>query len=157
MSESTELASLYLALLTNWNERDAFGFGALFADDGSMVGFDGSSVEGREAIVEHLDVIFTDHDPARYVAKIREIRELAPTVAMLRAVAGMVPPGGTEIKPEVNAIQELVAVTDEGAWKIAHFQNTPASFDGRPEAVAALTAELEAVRAAGHLIVSAGS
>jgi hypothetical protein len=74
---------------------------------------------------------------------------------MLRAVAGMVPPGASEIKPEVNTIQVLVAVEDDdGAWKIAHFQSTPASFDGRPEAVAALTAELEAVRAAGVHVAS---
>ena len=65
----------------------------------------------------------------------------------MRAVAGMVPPGSDDIKPEVNAIQTLVAVATDQGWEIAHFQNTPAAFDGDPEAAAALTAELRAVRA----------
>jgi hypothetical protein len=54
----------------------------------------------------------------------------------------MVPPGATDIKPEVNAIQVLVAVRRDGVWRVAHFQNTPAAFHGRPEAAKALTEEL---------------
>jgi len=70
------------------------------------------------------------------------VRLLTPEVALLRAVVGMVPHGQREINPATNAIQSLVAVEQDGYWRIALFQNTPAQFHGRPEAVAQLTEEL---------------
>ncbi len=147
MGSQSEVEDLYRALLSRWNAKDAEGFGRLFADDGTIVGFDGSCVETPPRIVDHLSFIFRDHDPATYVAKVREVRSLGERGALLRGVAGMVPPGSDDIKPEVNAIQTLVAVATDQGWEIAHFQNTPAAFDGDPEAAAALTAELRAVRA----------
>jgi uncharacterized protein (TIGR02246 family) len=144
-----EVESLYRSLLGRWNERDAAGYGALFDDLGGIVGFDGSCVESPAAITEHLASIFSDHQPATYVAKVREVRELDDGVALLRSVAGMVPPGASDIKPEVSAVQALVAVRGDTGWRIAHFQSTPAAFHGRPDEADALTAELRAVLAAG--------
>jgi uncharacterized protein (TIGR02246 family) len=144
MTEIEDVERLYRALLDAWNARDANVWGACFADDGSLVGFDGSPIETKAAIVEHLSGIFADHQPATYVAKVREVRELAPGVALLRSVVGMVPPGATDINPSVNAVQLLVAVVDGNGWRVAHLQSTPAAFHGRPEAVDALSDELRA-------------
>jgi uncharacterized protein (TIGR02246 family) len=140
-----EVTALYESLLACWNSRDAAGYGALFADDASLVGFDGSCVETAPAITEHLQGIFTDHEPATYVWKVREVSELAPSVLLLRAVVGMVPPGESDIKPDVNAVQAMVAVHRADRWRVAHLQSTPAAFHGRPEEAEALTAELRAV------------
>jgi uncharacterized protein (TIGR02246 family) len=79
---------------------------------------------------------------ATYVSKIRRVRFLAPEVAILRAVVGMVPPGKQDINPNTNAIQTLVATKQKDQWHIALFQKTPAQFHGRPELVEALTEEL---------------
>jgi uncharacterized protein (TIGR02246 family) len=92
-----------------------------------------------------MDRIFGDHQTAVYVAKVREVRFLAPSVALLRAVAGMVPIGHTDLNPAVNAIQSLVAVKHGEHWRIALFQNTPAQFHGRPELVEQMTEELRQV------------
>jgi len=54
----------------------------------------------------------------------------------------MVPPGGTDIKPDVNAIQLLTAKRYNDKWLIATFQNTPAAFHGRPQLSEELTAAL---------------
>lgn len=150
MTVANEVESLYRTLLARWNERDAAGYGELFAAQGCIVGFDGSCVQTPAGIAEHLGSIFTDHEPATYVAKIREIRELGDGVALLRSVVGMVPPGASDIKPEVNAVQALVAVRAAGRWHVAHFQSTPAAFHGRPAEADALTAELRAVLASGR-------
>lgn len=149
-----DIENLYRRLLASWNDRDATGFSGLFTDDGSLVGFDGSPVESRASISEHLEAIFADHEPAAFVAKVREVRPLAPGVGLLRSVAAMVPPGATDIEPDVNTIQVVVAVEGGGgsAWKIAHFQNTPAAFHGQPEAAEALSAELRAVLASGDVV-----
>lgn len=140
-----DVEQLYRSLLARWNDQDAAGYAQLFTDKGGIVGFDGSCVESPEAIADHLGAIFTDHETATYVAAVREVRHLAPTVALLRAVAGMVPPSASDINPSTNAVQALLAVDSGEGWQVAHFQNTPASFDGRPEAAEALTDELRAL------------
>ena len=48
----------------------------------------------------------------------REIRFLSADVALLRAVVGMVPPGQSDLRPELNAIQTLVGVADRR--RVAH-------------------------------------
>jgi uncharacterized protein (TIGR02246 family) len=137
--------ALYGSLIDAWNQQDADGFGGLFTSDGSMVGFDGTSIETPDHITDHLGSIFADHRTAIYVVKVRDVRQLGSSGALLRAVAGMVPPGDDDLKSEVNAIHALVAVNGADGWRIAHFQNTPAAFDGRPDAVRKLTDELRAV------------
>ena len=86
--------------------------------------------------------IFEHHQPAAFVGIVREVRQLTNDVELLRAVAGMVPPGHDDINPAVNAIQSLIAVRQGGEWKLALFQNTPAQFHGRPELLDALTEDL---------------
>ena len=137
-----DIGTLYQQLLESWNRRDAAAYAALFAEDASVVGFDGSQMNGRAEIATQIGQIFADHPTSRYVGKIREVRQLAPDVALLRAVVGMVPPGQSDLNPNVNAIQSLVAARHGGRWLIALFQNTPAQFHGRPELAQQLTAEL---------------
>ena len=137
-----EIHTLYFQLLDAWNRRSAADFAAPFAMDGNLVGFDGSQVDGRGAIAAHIGQVFADHQTGAYVGKIREVRLRTSDVAILRAVVGMVPPGQVDINPAVNAIQSLVAVKQEGGWRIVLFQATPAQFHGRPELVQQLTDEL---------------
>ncbi|MBV9791158.1 MAG: SgcJ/EcaC family oxidoreductase [Chloroflexi bacterium] len=141
-SDEQTVGDLYQQLLQSWNQRDAAAFAALFTADAHLVGFDGSMVDGQAAIEEHLRQIFTDHPTAAYVGKIREIRLLAPDVVLLRAVAGMVPPGQADLLPAANTIQALVAVREAATWRITFYQNTPAQFHGRPELVQQLADEL---------------
>jgi uncharacterized protein (TIGR02246 family) len=133
---------LYHRLLDAWNMQDANGMASLFTEDGSIVGYDGSVVNGREAIRSHVGEIFAHHKTAAFVGIVREERALGNEAALLRAVVGMVPPGGNDINSKVNAIQSLVTVRRDGQWQIALFQNTPAAFHGRPEEGEALTEEL---------------
>jgi uncharacterized protein (TIGR02246 family) len=144
MAPSAEEAvrALHRQLLERWNRRDAAGLAALFTDDGNLVGFDGSQVNGRTEIEAHLRPIFADHPTAAYVGIVRGVRQLGLEVAVLRAVVGMVPPGQTDLVPAVNAIQTLVAARRDGQWRVEVFQNTPVAFRGRPEASQALTEEL---------------
>lgn len=137
------LRQLHASLLDAWNRRDAAGFASHFAADGSMVGFDGSGVDGAADIRTHLAQVFGNHLTASYVAIVREVRPLDEDVALLRAVAGMVPPGHSRVNPGVNAVQSLVARREGADWRVQLFHNTPAAYHGRPDAVAALTAELQ--------------
>jgi uncharacterized protein (TIGR02246 family) len=144
MSYRQEVEALYEQLLAAWNDRDAKGFASLFSPAGAMVGFDGSQVDGS-AVESHLTPVFADHPTAAYVWKVRDVQELAPGAALLRAIVGMVPPGGEDLDAEMNAVQSLVAVQHKDTWVIAVFQNTPARYHGRPELVEQHSAELRAV------------
>ena len=135
---------LYQNLIAGWNAGDAAAMTGDFADDAEIVGFDGTEMSGREQIAAYLAGIFANHKVASYVTLVREVRTIAPGVALLRAEVGMVPPGGAKINPATNAVQTLVAaVARDGGWKVALFQNTPAAWHGREDEVKALTAELQ--------------
>jgi uncharacterized protein (TIGR02246 family) len=129
-------------LLDSWNRKSSSNFAFSFDENAIVVGFDGSQMNGRADIEIEMGQIFTNHETGTYVSKVREVRFLTKRVAILKAVAGMVPHGETDLKPEANAIQTLVAVRNNDDWKIALFQNTPAQFHQRPELAEALTAEL---------------
>ena len=146
---------LYEQLLRAWNDQDADAFGAVFADDGSSVGFDGSTMNGRQEIVETIRAIFMNHRTATYVAKVREVRELVADVLLLRAVVGMTPPGGAELNPAVNAIQSVVMTRQGASLRVALLHNTPAAFHGRPELAEELTRELTDVLHAGQVVSGA--
>lgn len=119
------IRELYESLVEHWNQRDAPGFAALFDDDGFAIGFDGTEHNGRVQIETEIGQIFAEHQTGSYVGTVREIRVLTDDVAVLRAVAAIVPPGASEIKPETNALQTVVARCRDEWWRIAVFQNTP--------------------------------
>ena len=109
-----------IELLKQWNKRRASEMTDLFTEDGNVVGFDGSQINGRSEARSVLSQIFADHQAAAYLGIVKEVRLLSPDVAILHAVAGMVPPGQSDINPEQNK------------WSIALFQNTPARFSWSP-------------------------
>jgi uncharacterized protein (TIGR02246 family) len=146
--------SVYRQLLEAWNKRDADAFAALFDEDGSSVGFDGSPMNGRAEIAATLREIFHHHQTAAYVAKVREVRTLGPGVTLVRAVVGMVPPGKSELKPDVNAIQSVVTVETGTDVSIALLHNTPAALHGRPELAEQLTRELTDALRAGQTVMT---
>lgn len=144
--------ALYTHLLEAWNARDAEAYAKLFAESASVIGFDGSQMNGPNEIAATLGAIFENHPTAAYVAKVREVRSLDSKTMLLRGVVGMVPPGKDELNPAVNAVQSLVVVLESGEPKIALFQNTPAAFHGRPHLGEGLTEELTAVLRSRRLV-----
>lgn len=134
-------------LLDAWNRRDGDAFADAFVEDGVVIGFDGSEHVGRDGIVADMSAIFDDHRTAIDVAKPRDVRMFAPHVAVLRGVAGMVPPERRDLNPDANVIHTLVTTGQNDQWKVVQYQNTPAQYHGRPEARDALTEALQGVLA----------
>jgi uncharacterized protein (TIGR02246 family) len=124
MDESRDQAGvrrLYQELLDAWNNRSAAAMAAVFAEDGSLVAFDGSSMAGPAEIEASVGEIFTHHQTPPYVSKVKSVRLLTPDVAVLSAIVGMAPPGERDLDPALNAIQTLVAAKRDGNWRIALF------------------------------------
>lgn len=140
-----EIRDLYARVIQAWNDRDAEAFAAQFAEFGTAVGFDGTEHSNPRALANDLASIFKDHPTGKYVVIVRGVDTIGPDAAIVRAVSGLVPPGKTEVRAETSAVQRIVAVKRDGAWKIAQLTNTPAQYHGRPDAAKALHAELQAV------------
>lgn len=144
MSQDAEavVRALYDAILGGWNARDARAFAAPFAEDGQLVGFDGSEVSGDDEIAEQMAAVFADHTTGTYVGRVRSVKRLGDGTVLLRAVNGVVPAGQRDINPALNAVQSLVARRGNDGWRVVLYQNTPAQFHGRPDLADALTEEL---------------
>ena len=148
-TDENAVRALYRQVLEGWKTRKPQAFTAPFAEDGEVIGFDGSQMSGSAEIAATLQQIFADHVTAPYVSKVRSVRRLSPEVSVLRAIVGMVPPGQADLNPAVNAHQTLVAAKRAGTWRIVLMQTTPAQFHGRPELVQQMTEELREVRSQG--------
>jgi len=144
MSEN-DVRALYDQLIAAWNDHEGEAMAKPFAEDGVIIGFDGSISSGRETIGAEMSTIFADHKTARYAVKVESVRPLGPQAMILRAIAGLVPPGQTSINSETNSHQTLIAEEQQGQWRIVLFQNTAAQFHGRPQLVEEMTQELQAV------------
>jgi uncharacterized protein (TIGR02246 family) len=140
-----EVKTLYDTLITAWNDHDGSAMAAPFAEDGVIIGFDGSVSSGKQAIGSEMANIFADHETGRYAVKVTSVRGLGQHAVILRAIAGLVPLGRAAINPETNSHQTVVAEAHHGEWRIVLFQNTPAQFHGRPSLVEEMTRELQAV------------
>ena len=139
-----EARELYARLMDAWDKRNARDYALQFTSDASLVGFDGTQVNGQLEIGAHLTEVFTHHQTPKYVSIVREVRLLTSDVTLLRANSGLIPPGKDDIDPALNAVQSLIAIRKGGTWKIALFQNTPAAYHMRPELGKQLTEELRA-------------
>lgn len=137
-----DIRDLYERLIAAWNDRDARGMADLYSEEGMQIGFDGSKAAGREEIFNSLAPIFADHPTPPFITKVKSVRAIGAETAILHAIAGMIPPGKSDIEPAVNAYHTLVASKKNGTWQIELFQNTPAQFHGRPELVEQMTDEL---------------
>ena len=140
--DKNEIEKLHADLLTAWNNQNATKMASLFTDNGISIGFDGSQYNSKKEIETEIEKIFTHHQTADYVWKVKEVRILHSEVATLRAIVGMIPPGQKDINPATNAVQTIIAIKQNDVWKIDLFQNTPAQFHGRPQMVEEMTKEL---------------
>lgn len=143
--DEAAIRNLYQQLVDGWNAASGDAFAAPF-EDGDLVGFDGTHFKGRQEIAlfhQHLFDMFLKG--SRLVGKVRSVRFLTSDVAIMHTVGGTVMAGQSDLEPERNSVQTLVAVKRNGKWSLAAFQNTRATYMGRPEESQKLTEELRAL------------
>jgi uncharacterized protein (TIGR02246 family) len=145
-TDEADIRALYQQLMEGWNIASGDAFAAPFEDDADLVGFDGTHIEGQQQIAlfhQHLFNMFLKG--SRLIGKVRRVRFLTADVAVMHVVGGTVMAGQTDLEPERNSVQTLVAVKRNGKWRLAAFQNTRAVYIGRPEESQKLTEELRAM------------
>ncbi len=81
-------------MIDGWNQDDGDSFASPFAEDGDLVGFDGTHLKGRQQIASfHQQLLDTYVKGSRLVGKIRNVRFLAPDVAIMHVVGGTIMKG----------------------------------------------------------------
>jgi uncharacterized protein (TIGR02246 family) len=128
ISQSTGEAvfrALYQQLMDGWNEGSGAAFATPFAEDGDLIGFDGTHLKGRREIAQfHQGLFETYLKGSRLVGQVTSSRFLSPNAALIHAVGGTVMRGKSAPSPERDSIQTLVLRKHNGEWRIAAFQNT---------------------------------
>jgi uncharacterized protein (TIGR02246 family) len=141
--DEAAIHALYQQIIDGWNRGSGDAFAAPYTEDGDLVGFDGTHLKGRQEIASfHQQLFDTFLKGSRLVGKVRSVRFLTHDVALIHAVSGTIMAGQSDIDPERNSIQTLVAIKRGPEWRLAAFQNTRAQFLGRPDAFQTLTEEL---------------
>jgi uncharacterized protein (TIGR02246 family) len=142
-ADEAAIRALYQQLMDGWNAANGGAFASPFEEDADLVGFDGTSIKGRHEIALFHQRLFDMFlKGSRLVGKVRSLRFATPDVAVMHTVGGTVMAGQTDLEPERNSTQTLVAVKRNGKWILAAFQNTRATYNGRPEESQKLTEEL---------------
>jgi uncharacterized protein (TIGR02246 family) len=123
--DEAAVRALYQQLMDGWNQGSGAAFAAVFTEDGDLVGFDGTHFKGRQEIAPFHQQLFDKWlKGSRLVGRVEDVRFLSPDVALMHAVGGTVMRGKSEPAPERDSIQTLVAVRQNGEWRLAAFQNT---------------------------------
>jgi uncharacterized protein (TIGR02246 family) len=124
-ADEAAVRALYQELMDGWNRGSGEDFAAAFTDDGDLVAFDGTHFKGRKEIAPFHQELFEKWlKGSRLVGKVKDVRFLSPDVALVHAVGSTVMRGKSEPSPERDSIQTLVAVRQDGEWRLAAFQNT---------------------------------
>lgn len=133
MNEQGPVFALYEKLIEAWNQRDADAFSNLFQGKGEIVGFDGTRVMGRKEIQGHLQDVFSKDQTPPYIAAAQRVHSIKSGVVSLSAKAGMKTGDDADFHQDLWSEQSLVTVKTKDGWKIALFQNTPATLSGDSE------------------------
>ena len=146
INDEAAIRALYQQLMDGWNIASGDAFASPFEEDGDLLGFDGTYLKGQQEIaLFHQQLFDIFLKGSRLVGKVRSMRFVSSDVAVMHVVGGTVMAGQTDLDPERNSVQTLVAVKHNGKWRLAAFQNTRATYMGRQEESQKLTEELRAL------------
>ena len=123
--DEAAIRTLYQDLMNGLNKGSGELFAAPFAEDGDLIGFDGTHLKGRGEITSFHQPLFDKWlKGTRLVGEVKSVRFLTPDVALMHAVGGTVMRGKSEPSPERDSIQTLVATKRDDEWYLEAFQNT---------------------------------
>jgi uncharacterized protein (TIGR02246 family) len=124
-TDEEAVRGVYQQLMDAWNAGSGERFAAGFREDGDLVAFDGIHFRGREQIAAfHQELFDRWMKGSRLVGDVEDVRFLSADVAVMHAVGNTIARGKSRPARERASIQTLVAVRDEGEWRLAAFQNT---------------------------------
>jgi uncharacterized protein (TIGR02246 family) len=124
-TDEIAIRELYERLMDGWNQGSGAAFADVFTEDGDLVAFDGTHLEGRAQIEAVQQRLFDKYlKGTRLVGTVERVRFLDQDTAVMHAVGNTIMRGKARPSPERASIQTLTTVRLDGAWRVAAFQNT---------------------------------
>ena len=105
-ADEAAIRELYQQMVDGWNRGSGEVFAAPYAQDGVLVGYDGTYLKGRREIASLHQQIFDRFVKGSHFGwKIRSVRFLTADVALIHAISGTVMAQQLNIDQERNSIQ----------------------------------------------------
>lgn len=124
-ADEAALKSIPHAMIEAWNRGDAKAFAAPFAKDAMFVAFEGTELDGRDAIVAfHQPLFDTALKGTRLTGgEVRFVRFLGPDTAVMHARCGVVLAGQHRPAASRESMQLFVCTRRGGEWRVAAVMN----------------------------------
>ena len=124
--DQAAVAALTQRVIAAWAYQDADGFADVFTEDGTMI-LPGSYAKGREEIRAYLKDAFADqYKDTQVTGRPLDIRFFGPDVGLLLTRGGVLAAGESEVSDDQSIRASWFVVKEDGEWKLAAYQNSPA-------------------------------
>jgi uncharacterized protein (TIGR02246 family) len=123
---------LYRQMMDAWNRGSGADFASVMTPDVEFIGFDGTWFHGKDDVQAAHQSLFDTHlKGTRLIGDVVRVRLLAPDVALIHTRGNTIMRGKTRPDPARDSLQTLVAVRQDGSWRLTAFQNTRVRVMGR--------------------------
>jgi uncharacterized protein (TIGR02246 family) len=123
-SDEAAIRALYQRVLEGWNRGSGEGFAAAFAAEGQQVAFDGTRYRNRDEIATAHQALFDKWmKGTKLVGDVTDVQFFGKDTAVAHAAGTSIMKGKSTPTPNRNSVQTLVAVRQEGEWRIVAFDN----------------------------------
>lgn len=119
-ADEAMLKSFPLAMIAAWNRGDAAAFAAPFAADATLIAFEGTQLDGRDAIAEFHQALFAkQRKGTRLDCDVKFVRFLDPETAVMHARCGVILAGRERPMASRESMQLFVCTRRSGEWRIS--------------------------------------
>jgi uncharacterized protein (TIGR02246 family) len=123
MTDEDRVRHLWSSMAERWNEKDAEGFAAHFAEDCDFTNVRGHKPQGRAGIeAGHGHLFRTDYRGTSLTARVRSVRFPGRDIAVVNAESTIASADGTPLAT-THALAVLERPANGGAWSITSFHN----------------------------------
>lgn len=112
------IRAIHRKVIDAWNASDGTAFAAAFTDEVDFVVWEGTHLNGRQALAAFTQQIFdTVVKGSRLEGEVKFVRFLSPVLAVMHSVVRTALAGQTKPSPSRDSIELTVVTKRDGEWR----------------------------------------